>query len=116
MTDIPEPESSGKLVTINDPNDCVDDARNNIRDALDVINPTFKELSQFARVAQDARIMNSLSEMLNAITSANKTLAEIKSVVPPNVPQGPVVHGDQTTNVFYGTPADMLEALEKKKK
>jgi glutamyl-tRNA reductase len=90
-------------------------AKENIKEALDVVLPTFKDLAQVAKSAQHDRMYSALSGMLLSIVQANKALADIDTAEQKKTPDD-VVGGNKTLNMFVGTPVDLQNMLDKYKK
>ena len=88
-------------------------AKENIKEALDVVLPTFRDLAEVAKAAQHDRMYSALSSMLTSIVQANKTLAEIDNseTTTPQEESG----GTKTLNMFFGSTNDLGKMLEKYK-
>jgi len=105
-----------QLVAIKDDSD-YQTAKGNIHNVLDVGTAAMGELAEMARLSQDPRVYRVLTELISAMTTANKELMEIKQKdVEIQIKQDSVGQTQQTVNqnLFVGSTADLLAILQKK--
>lgn len=91
------------------------DAKNNMSMVIDVGNQALVDLADMARQSQDPRVYRVLTELISALTTANKETLEIKKT---NMEMEGKQDSPQTVhnNLFVGSTAELAQALQQMKK
>jgi hypothetical protein len=91
-------------------------AKGNMHNVIDVGTKAMTDLADMAQQSQDPRVYRVLTELISAMTTANKELMEIKSK------QVDIKHKEEKANdspktvnqnLFVGSTADLLSILNK---
>ncbi len=92
-------------------------ARGNMQNVLDVGTNAMSELASMAQLSQDPRVYRVLTELISAMTTANKELMEIKmkQVDIEQLQQKQDSPQTVNQNLFVGSTADLFKLLEKNK-
>ena len=103
------------IVAVKDDNDYLT-AKGNIHNVLDVGTAAMGELAEMARLSQDPRVYRVLTELISAMTTANKELMEIKQKDVEIQNKQNQLDSPQTVNqnLFVGSTADLLQLLHGK--
>jgi len=104
-----------ELVVVKEDDD-YETARGNMHNVLDVGIKAMSDLADMAQSSQDPRVYRVLTELISAMTSANKELMEIKAKqVDIRHKEEKASNGPQTVNqnLFVGSTADLLSILNK---
>jgi hypothetical protein len=92
-------------------------AKGNMHNVIDVGTRAMSDLADMAQQSQDPRVYRVLTELISAMTTANKELMEIKSK------EVDIRHKEEKANdspktvnqnLFVGSTADLLTLLQKK--
>jgi hypothetical protein len=92
-------------------------AKGNMENVLDVGTNALSELASMANLSQDPRVYRVLTELISAMTTANKELMDIK-LKQVNIEQKQKKEQTPQTvnqNLFVGSTADLVKILEKTK-
>lgn len=93
-------------------------ARGNMDNVIEVGTEAMTELAEMAKLSQDPRIYRVLTELLSAMTTANKELMEIKAkevdikIKEQSAEKEPAATVNQ--NLYVGSTAELLEILKNK--
>jgi hypothetical protein len=105
-----------ELVAIKTDND-YETAKGNMHNVIDVGTRAMTDLADMAQQSQDPRVYRVLTELISAMTTANKELMEIKSK------EVDIRHKEEKTdnspktvnqNLFVGSTAELLKLMQKK--
>lgn len=92
-------------------------AKGNMENVIDVGTNALSELASMANLSQDPRVYRVLTELISAMTAANKELMDIK-LKQVNIEQKQQKDNSPQTvnqNLFVGSTADLVKLLEKTK-
>lgn len=105
-----------ELVAVKTDND-YETAKGNMHNVIDVGTRAMTDLADMAQQSQDPRVYRVLTELISAMTTANKELMEIKSK------EVDIRHKEEKTdnspktvnqNLFVGSTAELLKLMQKK--
>lgn len=100
---------------------CSDDdyqmAKGNMENVIDVGTNALSELASMANLSQDPRVYRVLTELISAMTTANRELMEIKTKQVDIELKQRKDNNPQTVNqnLFVGSTAELVKLLEKTK-
>lgn len=92
-------------------------AKGNMENVIDVGTNALSELASMANLSQDPRVYRVLTELISAMTTANKELMDIK-LKQVNIEQKQQKDNSPQTvnqNLFVGSTAELVKLLEKTK-
>lgn len=92
-------------------------AKGNMHNVIDVGTRAMTDLADMAQQSQDPRIYRVLTELISAMTTANKELMEIKSKEVEIRHKEEKANDSPTTvnqNLFVGSTAELLKLMQKK--
>lgn len=110
-------EPTKKELVVVKTDDDYETAKGNMHNVLDVGTRAMTDLADMAQQSQDPRVYRVLTELISAMTSANKELMEIKAK------QVDIKHKEEQSNdspktvnqnLFVGSTADLLSLLQRK--
>lgn len=92
-----------------------DTAKGNMQNILDVGTDALSELASMAQLSQDPRVYRVLTELISAMTTANKELMEIKmrEVEIKKAEQESDKPQNVNNNLFVGSTAELVKLLQK---
>lgn len=92
-------------------------AKSNMHNVIDVGTAAMGQLASMAELSQDPRVYRVLTELISAMTTANKELMEIKAK-DVEIKQAEQKPADQPTtvnqNLFVGSTAELLKLFQKR--
>ena len=109
-------EPTKKELVVVKTDDDYETAKGNMHNVLDVGTKAMTDLADMAQQSQDPRVYRVLTELISAMTTANKELMEIKAKqVDIRHKEEKASNGPQTVNqnLFVGSTADLLSILNK---
>lgn len=92
-------------------------AKGNMHNVIDVGTRAMTDLADMAQQSQDPRVYRVLTELISAMTTANKELMEIKSKEVDIRHKEEKADNSPTTvnqNLFVGSTAELLKLMQKK--
>lgn len=92
-------------------------AKGNMHNVIDVGTRAMTDLADMAQQSQDPRVYRVLTELISAMTTANKELMEIKSKEVEIRHKEEKANDSPTTvnqNLFVGSTAELLKLMQKK--
>lgn len=92
-------------------------AKGNMENVIDVGTNALSELASMANLSQDPRVYRVLTELISAMTTANRELMEIKTKQVDVELKQRKDNSPQTVNqnLFVGSTAELVKLLEKSK-
>jgi len=92
-------------------------AKGNMQNVLEVGTNALSELASMANLSQDPRVYRVLTELISAMTTANKEMMEIKMKQVDIEQKQQKEQSPQTVNqnLFVGSTADLVKLLERSK-
>jgi len=92
-------------------------AKGNMENVIDVGTNALSELASMANLSQDPRVYRVLTELISAMTTANRELMEIKTKQVDVELKQRKDSNPQTVNqnLFVGSTAELVKLLEKSK-
>lgn len=99
----------------------ISQAKENIKEALDIVAETFKDLNEIARQAQHDRMYTAVATMLTSLVQANKTLAEIDMAVEKEKKKdssnsSEISENNTYNQMFIGSTSELQSMIAKLKK
>jgi hypothetical protein len=110
-------EPTKKELVVVKTDDDYETAKGNMHNVLDVGTKAMTDLADMALTSQDPRVYRVLTELISAMTTANKELMEIKAKqVDIRYKEEKSKDSPKTVNqnLFVGSTADLLSILNKK--
>jgi hypothetical protein len=91
-------------------------AKGNMHNVIDVGTRAMTDLADMAQQSQDPRVYRVLTELISAMTTANKELMEIKSKEVEIRHKEEKTDGPKTVNqnLFVGSTAELLNLMQRK--